>query len=50
MQKEALEKMRFKRSELTDALLAGVGQVIVARHITPAAAVVPHHHRTVLTG
>lgn len=37
-------------SGLTDALLAGVGQVVVARHVVPVAAVVPHHHCTVLAG
>lgn len=42
--------MQFKLSQLTDALLAGVGQVVVAGHIAPLAAVVPHHHCTVLTG
>lgn len=33
---------------LTHALLAGVGQVVVAGHVAPLAPVVPHHHRTVL--
>lgn len=41
-------KVHSKR-ELTDTLLAGVGQVVVARHITPVATVMPHHHCTVLT-
>lgn len=35
---------------LTDTLLAGVGQVVVARYIAPVAAVVPHHHCAVLAG
>lgn len=43
-------KVHFKSGELTDSLLAGVGQMVVARHIAPAATVMPHHHRTVLTG
>lgn len=34
--------------ELTGAFLAGVGQVVVTRHVAPAPAVVPHHHGTVL--
>lgn len=42
------KKKEWKGGELTDALLAGVWQVVVARHIAPAAAIVPHHHRTVL--
>lgn len=42
--------MQVQLGELTDALLAGVGQVVVARYVAPVAAVVPHHHRTVLTG
>lgn len=33
--------------QLTDALLAGVRQVVVAGHISPAAIVVPHHNCTV---
>lgn len=36
--------------KLTDALLAGVGQMVVAGHISPAAIVMPHHHSTVLAG
>lgn len=32
---------------LTGAFLAGVSQVIVAGHVAPAAAIVPHHHNAV---
>lgn len=35
-------------NRLTDALLAGVGQVVVARDVAPLAPVMPHHHCTVL--
>ena len=35
---------------LTGALLAGVGQVVVAGNVAPAAAVVPHHHHAILPG
>lgn len=37
-------------SVLTDAPLAGVGQVVVARHVAPASAVVPNHDGAVLAG
>lgn len=35
-------------SGLTDTLLAGVGQVVVARNVAPLAPIMPHHHCTVL--
>lgn len=35
---------------LTGALLAGVGQVVVAGHVAPASVIVPHHHHTVFSG
>lgn len=31
----------------TGAFLAGVGQVIITGHITPASIIMPHHHHTV---
>lgn len=40
----------IRERELTETLLAGVGQVVVAGHVAPAAAVMPHHHCTVLAG
>lgn len=33
---------------LTDTLLAGVGQVVVAWNVAPLAPIMPHHHCTVL--
>lgn len=38
-----------RTGELTDSLLAGVGQVIVTWYVTPMATIVPHHHCAVLT-